>query len=56
MYVVDAAEIVCPPELSNQMLPDCPDVMFVNVRVPLPVGVHLKLLVRSCRMTDRYLL
>ena len=27
------------------MLPDCPAVMFVNVSVPLAVGVHLKWLV-----------
>ena len=35
-------DTVCPPELTNKILPDC-DTMFVNVSVKFPEGVHLKL-------------
>ena len=45
MYVLAAAEITTPAELSSQMLPDCPAVMLVKVSAAVVVGVHLKKLV-----------
>ena len=47
--VLACADTVCPPELISNMFPDCAT-MFVKVKVKLPEGVHLKLLLTKRKM------